>query len=88
MAKETKSTAQMNIYETLAAVRQIIGALKKNKAGYGYTYTDEEAILPRIIAGLEKYRLDYYPEMVADSQSAGQNPVGRTGRKRRTPGNS
>lgn len=78
MQKEVKDPANMNIFEKLAAVRQIVGALQKNKKGFGYTYTNEEAILPRITAGLDKYHLDYFPEFVAGSLSYEQIQIVKT----------
>lgn len=56
--------APMNIYQKLAEVRRQVEVLKKNKAGYGYRYVDEEEILSRISVFMTKYGLSLIPGIV------------------------
>lgn len=61
MSKENIET--MNIYCKIAKIRKMVEALQKNKAGFNYKYVSEDVILAKVTAGLEKYHLDYYPEI-------------------------
>lgn len=55
---------EMNIYQKLAGVRDIVGgALKKNKSGYNYKYVTEDEVLAKVTAGLKKYRLFLKPRL-------------------------
>lgn len=57
-------TSTMNIYQKLAKIRTMVEILKKNKKGYGYTYTSEDAILARVTAGMKQYNLSLVPKIV------------------------
>lgn len=58
------SSEEMNLYQKFAKIRKMVGAVQKNRQGYGYTYVDEEALLPYITAGMEKYHLSLFPGTV------------------------
>lgn len=58
------NSASFNLFEKLAALRKLVEVLQRNKSGGKGRYVNDEAILSKITAGMEKYRLDVYPEMV------------------------
>lgn len=55
---------KLNLYQKFAKIRKMVGAVQKNRQGFGYTYVDEEALLPYITAGMEKYHLSLFPGTV------------------------
>lgn len=64
MAKQTTvETSTMNIYEKIAAVRRMTEVMRKDKSGYNYKYVAEDTILAHVAAGLDKYRLMYFPRI-------------------------
>lgn len=56
-----KSNTDLNLYEKLAKIRKSVGAIQKNKSGYGYKYTTEDEILARVTAGMDKYGVSLVP---------------------------
>ena len=56
-----KSDTELNLYEKLAKIRKSVGAIQKNKSGYGYKYTTEDEILARVTAGMDKYGVSLIP---------------------------
>lgn len=56
--------AEMNLYQKLAKIRKAVEVIKNNKRGYGYTYTDEEAILSRVTGLMNKYEISLLPGIV------------------------
>lgn len=59
--------ASLNIYQKLARIRKRVEVMRKDSKGYGYTYTNEEAILAKITGALEKYHLSLIPGVVPGS---------------------
>ena len=57
---------QMNLYQKLACIRDIADVIRKNKSGYGYKYASEDEILAKVKAGMSKYNVTIYPEVVQD----------------------
>lgn len=53
----------MNIWQKLAAVRDVADVVTKNKSGYGYKYSSEDEILAKVKAGLSKYKVSIYPQI-------------------------
>lgn len=66
----TTTTAELNIYQKLALIKKQVEVLKKDKAGYGYTYTTEENILSRISTTMEKLHLSLIPRIVPGTMKA------------------
>ena len=64
------SIEKMNLYQKFAKIRSMVGAVHKNRQGFGYTYADEEALLPAITAGMDKYHLTLFPGMVGGTTDA------------------
>lgn len=64
------SIESLNLYQKFAKIRNMVGAVKKNKEGYGYFYADEEALLPAITAGMDKYHLSLFPGTVGGTTEA------------------
>jgi len=60
----TEDIHSMNIYQRLANIRKRVEVMRKDSKAYGYTYTNEEAILARITGAMEKYRLSLIPGIV------------------------
>lgn len=52
-----------NIYARIAAVEAKLDVIKKNKSGYGYTYADEEAILPKVKKFMRENKLVLIPQI-------------------------
>lgn len=44
---QQESTSNMNLFEKISAIRKMVEALQKNKAGYGYRYVSEDEILAK-----------------------------------------
>ena len=65
-------TGTMNIWQKLAAVRDVADVVAKNKAGYGYKYTSEDEILAKVKAGLSKYKVSIYPQIVSETMEVSQ----------------
>lgn len=61
--------SQLNIYQKLAKVQKAVDILKKDKKGYGYDYTSEVELLPKINDALEEYGLTLYPGVVQGTSS-------------------
>lgn len=57
----SKDETKLNLFEKLAKIRKSVGALQKNKSGYGYKYTTEDEILVRVTAGMDKYGVSLVP---------------------------
>lgn len=53
----------MNIYQKLAAIREFVEVIQRNKSGYGYTYVSEDAIMAKISVGMKKYGLSLIPNI-------------------------
>lgn len=53
----------MNIYQKLAKIRKPVEILQKNKAGYGYKYVTEDAILAKITGNMNKYGVSLVPNI-------------------------
>ena len=66
---------RLNLYQKLAKIRKIAGAVVKDKKGYGYTYTDITQILAKVTAGMEKYNVSLIPQIVPGTSSVIQNVV-------------
>lgn len=63
--KDTETA--LNLYEKLAKIRKSVGALQKNKSGFGYKYTPEDEILAKITAGMDKYGVSLIPMIKSGS---------------------
>jgi len=70
LATSKQKIEDMNLYQKFAKIRNMVGAVQKNRQGYGYTYADEEAILPAITAGMDKYHLTLFPGTVPGTTEA------------------
>ena len=55
---------ELNLYQKLAKIRKSVEVVRKNKKGYNYTYTDEEALLAKITVGMETYGVSLIPGIV------------------------
>jgi len=54
----------LNLYEKLAKIRKQVEVLKKNKAGFNYTYVTDEEILAKVTVLMDKYNISLIPEVV------------------------
>lgn len=54
----------MNLHEKLAGIRKIVEVVQKNKEGHNYKYAGEETILAKVIAGMDRYGVNLYSEIV------------------------
>lgn len=59
----------LNIYQKLAKIRKQVEVIQKNKAGYGYRYVTEDAILARISVFMDKYNLSLIPCVIHNSST-------------------
>lgn len=55
---------QLNLYQKLAKVRAIADAVRKNKKGYNYSYSDITEILAKVTAGMNRYGISLVPNIV------------------------
>ena len=58
---------EMNLWQRIYHVREIADVLVKDKAGYNYNYTSEEEILVKVRAGMSKYGVVIFPNIVHES---------------------
>lgn len=54
---------KLNIYQKLAKIRKPVEILQKNKAGYGYKYVTEDAILARITGLMDRLGVSLIPQI-------------------------
>lgn len=54
----------MSLHEKLAGIRKIVEVVQKNKEGHNYKYAGEETILAKVIAGMDRYGVNLYSEIV------------------------
>lgn len=57
-------TNQMNLHQKILKIADAAGVLQKNKEGFGYRYVPEEDIQAKVTAGMQKYGVALYPEIV------------------------
>ena len=55
---------KLNIHQKLLKVLEMAGVLQKNKDGYNYKYVTEDEIQAKVTAGMKKYGLMLYPNIV------------------------
>lgn len=55
--------ATLNLYQKLSMIRKSVGAIQKNKSGFGYKYVPEDEILAKVTAGMDKYNLSLIPQI-------------------------
>jgi len=58
---------EMNIHQKILKIASMAGVLRKSKKGYSYSYTPEEDIQAKVTAGLQKYGVMLYHEIVPGS---------------------
>ncbi len=56
--------SELNLVQKLSKIRKFAEAVKKDKKGYNYKYSDITNILAKITAGMEKYRVSLIPSIV------------------------
>lgn len=66
-SEKTKSGENLNLYQKLAKIRKSLEVIKKDKAGYGYTYVSEAEILSKLSVQLDKMNLLLIPEIVPET---------------------
>lgn len=69
MAAEKKA---MNIYQKLAALREKVEVIQRNKSGYNYTYVSEDEIMARISVGMKQQGLSLIPNIVPGTTQVSQ----------------
>lgn len=52
---------ELNLIQKLAKIRMMTDVVSKNKNGYNYKYTDINAILANVTAGMKKYKVSLIP---------------------------
>lgn len=60
---ENEELNGLNLFQKLARIRRSVGALKKNKSGFGYKYVSEDEILAKVTAGMDKYGISLIPQI-------------------------
>lgn len=68
MQEKDTETRVMNLHERLAQIRKIADAVKKDKSGYNYKYSDIVEILAKVMAGMNKYGVSLLPRIVPGTQ--------------------
>lgn len=58
------SNETMNLHEKLLKIANMAGVLQRTKSGFGYKYVPEEDIQAKVTAGLQKYRVMLYTNIV------------------------
>lgn len=58
---------ELNIYQKLAKIGEMVEVIKKEKTGFNYNYVDIADILVRVRAGMRKYHLSLVPTIVPDT---------------------
>ena len=61
---EKTEIKDMSLHEKLAGIRKIVEVVQKNKEGHNYKYAGEETILGKVIAGMDRYGVNLYSEIV------------------------
>lgn len=61
---EKTEIKDMSLHEKLAGIRKIVEVVQKNKEGHNYKYAGEETILAKVIAGMDRYGVNLYSEIV------------------------
>lgn len=64
MANKREDYSQLNIHQKLAVVQQAVDVIQKDRSGYGYKYTSEAELLPKINEAIVRVGLTFYPEIV------------------------
>lgn len=67
--KSSPNPSQLNIYQKLAKIRKPAEVIRKNKAGYGYRYVSEDAILALITGGMNKLNVSLIPRILPGTSS-------------------
>lgn len=60
-------TEQLNLYQKLAKIRDLVDIVKKDKEGYNYKYADVNEILAKVKGGMKTNGVSLVPEIVHDS---------------------
>lgn len=55
---------EMNLHQKILKIADMAGVLQKTKEGYGYKYVPEEDIQAKVTAGLQKYGVMLYDNIV------------------------
>lgn len=64
---ENKERVGLNLYQKLALIRKTVGALKKNRSGFGYKYVSEDEILAKVTAGMDRYGISLIPKICPET---------------------
>lgn len=59
----------LNIYQKLAALREQVEVIQRNKDGYGYKYVSEDEIMSKISVGMKQYGLSLIPDITPGTMS-------------------
>lgn len=68
----------LNLYQKLAKVRAIADAVRKNKKGYNYSYSDITEILAKVTAGMNRYGISLVPNIVPGTTEITQVTIIKT----------
>lgn len=55
---------KLNLHQKMLRIANMAGVLRRTKSGYGYKYVPEEDIQAKVTAGLQKYGVMLYHEIV------------------------
>ena len=58
---------ELNLHQRLLKIANMAGALQRTKEGYGYRYVPEEDIQAKVTAGMQKYGVMLYEQIVPGS---------------------
>lgn len=76
----------LNLHQKLSKIRKLTEIIQKNRQGFNYKYVSIDEILARVTAGMDKYGVSLFPNIVQDSVkvidlSRDDTSVDRTGRE-------
>ena len=56
--------AELNLYQKLAAIREMVEVMQRNVSGFGYKYVSDVDMLARITVGMKEHHVSLIPQIV------------------------
>ena len=64
--------AELNIYQKLAKIREMVEVMQRNASGYGYKYVTDVDLLAKISVGMKEYGVSLIPQVVPNTGKVDQ----------------
>ena len=61
---EKEDFSKLNLHQKILKIADMAGVLQKNKEGFGYKYVTEDEIQSKVTAGMQKYGVMLYTQVV------------------------